>query len=173
MLILRCAQNDRGELDEVVELVIFTGLQASGKSTFYRQHFAATHELVSKDLLHKHRGRRQAQLIEAALAAGRSVVVDNTNPSPAERAELILLGRAYGAEIIGYFFEPHLGQSLKRNERRTGKARVPNIGLFATLKKLVPPTYAEGFDKLYLVRSAEGNEGIGAENFEVSETMRG
>jgi predicted kinase len=161
-----------GELDEVVELVIFIGLQASGKSTFYRQRFAATHELVSKDLLHRHRGRRQAQLIEAALTAGRSVVVDNTNPSPADRAELILLGRAYGAEIIGYFFEPHLGQSLKRNEQRTGKARVPNIGIFATARKLVLPTYAEGFDKLYRVRSAEGNEEIGAEHFEADEMAR-
>lgn len=158
-----------------MELVIFTGLQASGKSTFYRQRFAATHELVSKDLLHRHRGRRQAQLIEAALSAGRSVVVDNTNPSPAERAELILLGRAYGAEITGYFFEPHLGQSLKRNEQRTSKARVPNIGIFATARKLVPLTYAEGFDRLYRVCIVEGDENVKArtEHFEVSEIRRG
>lgn len=161
-----------------MELIIFTGLQASGKSTFYRQRFATTHELISKDLLHKHKGRRQAQLIEAALSAGRSVVVDNTNPSPAERAELISLARAYGAEITGYFFEPHVGQSLKRNEQRTGNARVPNIAIFATAKKLVPPTYAEGFDKLYRVRIVEGIEGTetgtetGTEHFEVSEIRR-
>jgi predicted kinase len=155
-----------------VELVIFTGLQASGKSTFYRQRFAGTHELVSKDLMQRNKGRRQAQLIEAALSAGRSVVVDNTNPSLEERAELIRLGRAHGADITGYFFEPHVSKSLKRNEQRTGKARVPNIGIFATAKKLVPPTYDEGFDKLYRVRIAEGDEGTGTENFEVSELAR-
>ena len=32
------------------ELVIFVGLQASGKSTWYRSHYAVTHEHVSKDL---------------------------------------------------------------------------------------------------------------------------
>ena len=155
-----------------MELVIFTGLQAAGKSTFYRQRFAGTHELVSKDLMQRNKGRRQAQLIEAALSAGRSIVVDNTNPSFEERAELIRLGRAYGAEISGYFFESPVGKSLKRNEQRTGKARIPNIGIFATAKKLVPPSYAEGFDRLYRVRIAEGNENTGTENFEVDEVAR-
>ncbi len=45
----------RGRRIEVTEnapeLVIFVGLQASGKSTFFRERFATTHELVSKDLL--------------------------------------------------------------------------------------------------------------------------
>jgi signal recognition particle GTPase len=59
---------------DVPELVIFVGLQASGKSTFFRERFATTHELVSKDLLgnNKNRNRRQAQLIEVALRAGSS-----------------------------------------------------------------------------------------------------
>ena len=30
------------------ELIVFVGLQASGKSTFFRERFAATHDLVSK-----------------------------------------------------------------------------------------------------------------------------
>jgi hypothetical protein len=32
-----------------VELVILTGLQAAGKTTFYRERFAATHVHISKD----------------------------------------------------------------------------------------------------------------------------
>jgi predicted kinase len=32
-----------------MDLVILIGLQGSGKTTFYRTHFAATHEQVSKD----------------------------------------------------------------------------------------------------------------------------
>ena len=128
-----------------------------GKSTFYRRYFADTHELVSKDLLpnNKQKGRRQAQLIAAALSAGRSVVVDNTNPTPEARAELILLGRSYNAEIIGYYFESPLKDSLARNKQREGKVRVPDVGIYATAKKLLPPTYAEGFDRLYRVRIAE------------------
>jgi hypothetical protein len=81
-----------------VELVIFVGLQASGKSTFFRERFAATHEHVSKDLFrnNRDRNRRQAQLIEAALGKGVSVVVDNTNPTVEDRRSLIRLGRRFG-----------------------------------------------------------------------------
>jgi hypothetical protein len=55
-----------------------TSLQGSGKITFFRNYFSGTHELVSKDLFgnNKNPSTRQAQLIEAALQAGRSVVVD-------------------------------------------------------------------------------------------------
>ena len=78
-----------------VELVILLGLQASGKSTFFRERFAATHEHVSKDLFrnNRNRNRRQRELVEAALGAGCSVVVDNTNPTVQERRLLIELGR--------------------------------------------------------------------------------
>ena len=45
-----------------IELVILVGLQASGKSTFFRERFAATHEHVSKDLFRNNKtptgGRR-------------------------------------------------------------------------------------------------------------------
>jgi len=49
----------------MTELVILVGLQASGKSTFYRRHLSGTHVLVSKDLLRNNRrpARRQVQLI--------------------------------------------------------------------------------------------------------------
>ncbi|HEU5229717.1 MAG TPA: ATP-binding protein [Ktedonobacteraceae bacterium] len=140
-----------------MEVVILIGLQAAGKSTFYQTHFANTHEYVSKDQLRNNRqpARRQQQLIEAALQAGRSVVVDNTNPTREEREPLIRLGHQYGAEIIGYYFEPQVKQSLERNRQRMGKAQVPDIAIFSTLKKLTRPAYAEGFDKLYLVRTGK------------------
>lgn len=136
-----------------MELVIFMGLQAAGKSTFFRTHFAETHVLVSKDLLlnNKHRSRRQSQLIEEALEAGSSVVVDNTNPTLEDRAELIQLGRMYSAEIVGYYFVPEVSQSLARNRQRTGKDKVPDIAIFATMKRFVHPIYEEGFDRLFYV----------------------
>ena len=65
------------------ELCVLVGLQASGKTTFCRQAFAGTHARVSKDDFPnaRHRQGRQMRLIEEALRAGHSVVVDNTNPS--------------------------------------------------------------------------------------------
>jgi predicted kinase len=140
-----------------MELRILIGLQAAGKTTYYRRSFATTHRLISKDLLRNHRrpARRQAELLAEALAAGHSVVVDNTNPTLADRAELIALGRAYGAQIIGCWFPPDPRGSLERNAQREGRARVPPVALYATAARLVPPTYAEGYDALYAVRIAE------------------
>jgi predicted kinase len=136
------------------ELVLLIGLQASGKSSFYRARLADTHTLVSKDLLRNNRNResRQRQLIEEALGAGRSVVLDNTNPTPEDRAGLILLGRSFGAAVVGYYFQSRLADCLERNRGRTGKERVPDIALYATRKRLVPPSPAEGFDRLFFVR---------------------
>ena len=141
------------------ELVVFVGLQASGKSTFYREVFAATHEHVSKDLFrhNKNRGRRQAQLVEGALRSGRSVVVDNTNPAPEDRAPLIELAQGYGARAVAYYFESETRASRERNGRREGKARVPDVAIYATAKKLVPPSRGEGFDEVYGVKIVEGS----------------
>ena len=137
-----------------LELVVLVGLQASGKSTFFRERFAATHDHVSKDLFpnNRDRNRRQTQLIRAALGAGSSVVVDNTNPTARDRLTPIQLGRESGARIIGYFFESDPHESLRRNDRREGRARVPAVAIFATAKKLSLPSPEEGFDELFRVR---------------------
>ena len=137
-----------------MELVLFIGLQGSGKSSFYRERFAATHALVSKDLWPHARNRdaRQQRLIHESLKAGRSVVVDNTNPTPEARAPLIALGKSQGAHVAGYSFESRIEDCLARNARRTGRARVPDVALFATRKVLRWPTLSEGFDALYFVR---------------------
>lgn len=148
-----------------MELVIFIGLQASGKSSFFRTNLASSHQLVSKDCFrnNKNPSRRQTYLIETALKTGRSVVVDNTNPMVEERAFLIEQGRSYNAEIIGYYFESNLKSCLERNQQREGKARVPDVGIYATLNKLTKPSYAEGFDKLFYVSI------VGDGNFQVSQ----
>ena len=146
-----------------MELAILIGLQASGKSTFYRERFAGTHVHASKDLIrNKNRERRQIRMIETALAEGRSVVVDNTNPTPEGRAPLIELGRAFGATVIGYYFESRVDDCLKRNQERDGDACVPNVAIFATIKKLQRPAYSEGFDRLFYVH-------IGGTGFDVAD----
>jgi predicted kinase len=147
------------------ELVIFVGLQASGKSTFFRERFAATHEHVSKDLFrnNRNRNRRQAQLIEASLGAGSSVVVDNTNPTVEDRRPLIELGRRFGARIVGHYFDSTVRQCIERNRLRAGKEKVPDVAIYATAKKLAPPSYAEGFDELSRVRLIDSSFQVGAE----------
>ena len=152
----------------VLELVIFIGLQASGKSTFFRGRFAATHELISKDLFpnNRNRNRRQEELIGAALSAGRPVVVDNTNPTVEDRRALVRQGREHGAKIVGYYFESTARECVERNRLRTGTGKVPDVAIYATAKKLVSPSYSECFDEIFRVR-------LTGFSFEVREEPRG
>ncbi len=141
--------------DDALEVVIFIGLQAAGKSTFRSQWFAETHAVVSKDLLRNDRRpeRRQRHLILAALASGMSVVVDNTNPSVSERASIIAAAHESGARVRGYFFDSPLPECAARNDLRPEKTRVPRVGLLDAAKRLVLPTRAEGFRELLTVRT--------------------
>jgi predicted kinase len=135
------------------ELIVFVGLQAAGKSTYYHTHFAATHVHVSKDLMPHARDRetKQRAQIEKALSEGRSVVVDNTSPTAALRAPLIDIGRRYGARVMACFFDVPPRTAIARNASREGRARVPNVAIFTTLKKLAPPTVEEGFDEVRVI----------------------
>ena len=143
-----------------LELVLLVGLPASGKSTFYRERFAATHALVSKDAMPKsaNKARRQRQEIEAALSEGRSVVVDNTNVSREERAAAIAAARPFGARIVVCHFAESVAACRERNDRREGTARVPLVALYAAAKRYQEPTIDEGIDAIHTVRmGAEGS----------------
>ena len=135
----------------VAECVIFIGLPASGKTTFYQQRFAATHRHISKDHwpTASNKEARQAALMSAALAEGASIVIDNTNPSVRERAPVIALARAHGARIIGYHFTATTREAVGRNRVREGTGRVPDVAIFTKAKHMSPPTAAEGFDEVY------------------------
>ena len=153
----------------MVELVLFVGLPAAGKTSFYRERFALTHVHVSKDLMPHHRRpeKRQRDVIAEALVAGRSVVVDNTNPRIADRAPLVTLAREIGASVSCYYFESDAAASLRRNRTREGPARVPDVAIFTTRKRLEAPTLDEGFDQLFVVRVDEQHR-----SFEVRPQMR-
>jgi len=136
------------------ELAVLVGLQASGKTSFYRARLAGSHLLVSKDLMPnlRDRERRQRELVRRALVEGRSVAVDNTNATAEGRAALIAIARELGARAVGYAFDSDLASCLARNAAREGRARVPAVALHVTRRRLQWPTAAEGFDALYRVR---------------------
>ena len=135
----------------MLECVILVGLPAAGKTTFYRSRFASTHRHISKDLWPNAAGRdtRQRRLIDEALAAGASIVVDNTNATRAERQAIVGAARARGARVVGYFFDVTTREAVARNADRTGRERVPKVAIFTVAKRLEPPAPDEGFDQLF------------------------
>jgi predicted kinase len=140
-----------------LDCIILIGLPGAGKSSLYRDKFAATHVHISKDLWPNATKRedRQRELIEEALASGKSVVIDNTNPTIAERAALIAIARAHRARVIGYLFDINTRTAVARNAERTGRGKVPNVAIFTAAKRLERPSLAEGFDQLFRVQIAK------------------
>ena len=139
-----------------MEAVIFIGIQGSGKSTFYREHFFDTHVRINLDMLRTR--RREQILFDACLAAQQSFVIDNTNPTKTDRARYITPARTAGFRVIAYFFKSTVREAIQRNNQRKLKAKIPPVAIAGTFKKLEPPTIAEGFDEIFTVEIASDNK---------------
>ncbi len=125
------------------------GIQGSGKSEFCRRYFSDRAVRVNLDTL-KTRNNEQ-RLISECFALSKDFVVDNTNPTKADRLRYIGQAKEHGYRVIGYFMQSRLAECIARNNARTGKAKIPAKAIAATSNKLEMPSYDEGFDELYFV----------------------
>jgi predicted kinase len=141
-----------------VEAVIFVGLAASGKSSFYRARFSATHAHINLDTLKTR--RREALRLRECIDAGRPFVVDNTNLTAADRGRYIPAAREAGYRVIGYAFRSVVSECLERNARRPAGQRVPAVAIHAGARRLEAPSIAEGFDELHDVVLGPGGSFI-------------
>jgi predicted kinase len=132
-----------------MEAIIFIGIQASGKSTFYKDRFFNSHFRISMDLLNTR--NKELNFLNTCFKLQQSFVIDNTNPSKADRLKYIELAKINKYEVIGYYFKSNIVDALDRNSKRPGKENIPEIGIKGTFKKLELPSYSEGFDKLFYV----------------------
>ena len=140
-----------------MKLIIFIGIQGSGKSTFYKEKFMdGGYHRLNLDTLKTR--KKEEKFFKAGLSNKLWLVIDNTNPTRADRERYIVPAKNKGYEIIGYYFMTDLERALKRNESRDRV--VPQVGIYATLKKLERPSYAEGFDKLFFVKIDPNNKFI-------------
>lgn len=133
-----------------MEAVIFIGLQGAGKSTFYKERFFRTHLRINLDMLRtRHRERR---LLEVCIATQLRFVVDNTNPSLAERRGYILAAKKAGFRVVGYYFQSRVEDCMRRNEQRPESERIPLKGILGAAGRMERPSRSEGFDELHYVR---------------------
>jgi predicted kinase len=132
-----------------LEAIIFVGLQASGKSTFYKNHYFNTHLRISNDLLKTR--YREKKLLDICLETDMPFVVDNTNPTREVRAKYIEVLKGSKFKIRCVYFRIDLERSLAWNRGRSGAALIPDVGIFDTHKRIELPSLAEGFDELHYV----------------------
>ena len=138
-----------------MEAIIFIGVQASGKTTFYRERFFDTHIRLSLDML-RSRDREQA-LMTACLAAKQPFVIDDTNILAADRAPYVARAKAAGFRVAAYFFRTPVRAAIARNKKRTDKTALVVPAILRSYRRLEPPSPREGFDQLYLVELGADN----------------
>ena len=135
-----------------MEAVIFIGIQASGKSTFYKERFFDSHVRISLDLLRTR--HRETLLLNACLCSQQPFVIDNTNPTRLERSRYVEEALTYGYRVTGYYFRSEVEGCKERNAARTERQIVPLPGLLGTYKRLELPQLNEGYSALYYVTIA-------------------
>lgn len=130
------------------EVVVAVGFPAAGKSTFLKTHFVpAGYAYVNRDTLGS--WQRCVAATEAALAQGRSVAVDNTNPDPEARQRYVACARAAAVPCRCLLFTASLEQarhnSRFRDMTESGHVPVTDAVLHSYKNRFVEPTLAEGF----------------------------
>src|SRR3990172_1694780 len=97
----------------MTEAVIFIGIQATGKTTFYKERLLDTHLRISLDMLRTR--HRESTFLNACLETRQRFVVDNTNTTVEERKRYILKAKDADFKVIGYYFESKPNQAIARN----------------------------------------------------------
>lgn len=113
------------------KLVVMRGLPASGKSTYAKTLVDKGYTRVNKDdlraMLHNSKWSRQNEafilrvrddIVFAALAAGKDVVVDDTNLAPKHVETLTKIGNHFKADVTVKTIEVPLNECIKRDLAR-------------------------------------------------------
>lgn len=138
----------------MAEAIIFVGLQGSGKTTYFMNHFAATHAHVSRDI--QQTAEKETAFLQECLRAGRSLVVDNTNATRAVRGPYIRDAKAAGFQVLSYFFDTPVRTAIGRNNHRKDKKPIPVPAILRAAKRLEPPSLEEGIDQIRTIKIEDG-----------------
>lgn len=142
--------------------IIFVGIQASGKTTFYNNKLKPLgYCLVSMDILHN-RNKEQLEL-DKLIAEGKPIAIDNTNPTQSDRARYLPKLKDAGYIVDCYYFQSRIRDCIRRNKGRNNC--VPDNAIAATSNKLELPSGKEGFNGLFYIS-------IGPEGFDISQFIQ-
>ena len=141
--------------DRPLEMVICVGSPGSGKSTFVKQ-FLSDYERINNDTL-----KSKENCIKACrlnLNEGKSVVVDNTNPSKEVRAIYLKVAKELKVKARCIFFDTPKETCVHNNKQRALNThrdhiskKVPIIALHVFFKNIVTPKASEGFERVIKV----------------------
>ena len=126
-------------------MVLFVGMQGSGKTTYYESNLLPLGYIhINQDKLGTK--AKVTKLYKESLIKGLNCVIDATNPSLTGRQEFYSLAQNYGYNIITLYFVRN-GQGY--NKLR--EAPVPTIAYNMYFKNLVEPNVQNTPGTLYQI----------------------
>ena len=133
-------------------VIILTGSQASGKSTISSFLIREGYEIVSQDKLKT--VAKTKKVLKTYLAEGANVVVDNTNPTIANRKVWIDIAKEF---VVPHIVSVHMTsdklttlhlntyRNLYDTTKDPMKNRIPDVAIHSYFKRFEQPTKDEGF----------------------------
>nr|XP_002127397.1 bifunctional polynucleotide phosphatase/kinase [Ciona intestinalis] len=136
------------------EVLILVGYPACGKSTFTRQHLVPKgYVQINRDTLKT--WQKCVAACKSALASGKSVAIDNTNPDIESRKRYIDCAKERKCPCRCLYFDISIEHAFHNNRFRelSGTAHdiISSMIIYSHRKKFVEPTTKEGFDEIVKV----------------------
>ncbi|HXZ27993.1 MAG TPA: AAA family ATPase [Terriglobales bacterium] len=142
-------------------VVLAIGLPGSGKTTWFKRRGVTplssdTLRTILFDSITEQRYQSLVFSTLRSLLRARLIAkmpwnyVDATNLSPRERRQWIHMAKDFGFETHAVFFDVPVEVCMERNRKR--ERVVPEDVMQRMAAKLKPPTFAEGFSKITVVR---------------------
>lgn len=153
------------------KLYIPIGIPASGKTTYWNDHFDKEQVLrISRDDINTMLSGAvytqninnvikdaETTLLESAINTGFSIYIDRVNLTPKSRKRFINKAKNINSKlyVVALYFEPNLKEAVLRNESRTDKTLDQREKLEdfipEALRTLTEPSFDESFDEIHYI----------------------
>jgi len=132
------------------EMIVLVGRPASGKSTFAKKH-VVPHGYVHVNQDTFKTKEKCIKIARESVESGKSVIIDNTNPTADVRSNYVQIAEKQGIPIRCFVFQtdPELAYHLNfYREKFEGTRRVPDVAYNQFKSKYDEPDLGEGFQEI-------------------------